>query len=261
MVEKFWKVCLKLHNNVVFHYAVSKNTWSAIHQRFVTIFLIALQLSQKRNKRKPKKKTKGAPKFRHQGWHWIDQRLSLHVGLARHGPQGEDEVFRLEVWRGTSPKKAVLFVMARFQTPSEINDFLQLCYCQFFKNHSKRPAKVVRGILVKWSIYPPGVIFRFLLWKTFIVFSKNLRKKMSAHLENTRRLVSSKLSKKSKIFQNSGEKRDISSEYVREYTMKHDLARSFQIYDFRGDKISINIWVGFRPAKYFFEIFSPQLKS
>ena len=33
------------------------------------------------------------------------------------------------------------------------------------------------------------------------------------------------------------------------------------IFDFRGDKISINIWVGFRPAKYFFEIFSPQLKS
>ena len=184
----------------------------------------------KRNKRKPKKKTKGAPKFRHQGRHWVDQRLSLHVGLARHGPQGEDEVFRLEVWRGRVPKKAVLFVMARFQTPSEINDFLQLCYCQFFKNHSKWPAKVVRGILVKWSIFPPGVIFRFLLWKMFIVFSKNLRKKMSAHLENTRRLVSSKLSKKSKIFQDSGEKRDISSEYVREYTMKHDLARSFQIW-------------------------------
>ena len=131
----------------------------------------------KRNKRKPKKKTKGAPKFRHQGRHWVDQRLSLHVGLARHGPQGEDEVFRLEVWRGRVPKKAVLFVMARFQTPSEINDFFQLCYCQFFKNHSKQPAKVVRGILVKWSIFPPGVIFRFLLWKMFIVFSKNLRKK------------------------------------------------------------------------------------
>ena len=203
-------VFFKLHNNVVFHYAMSKNTWSAIHQRFVIV--------PKRNKRKPKKKTKGAPKFRHQGRHWVDQRLSLHVGLARHGPQGEDEVFRLEVWRGRVPKKAVLFVMARFQTPSEINDFLQLCYCQFFKNHSKRPAKVVRGILVKWSIYPPGVIFRFLLWKMFIIFSKTWEK-------NVRRCP--KNLKYSKILE---KKRDISSEYVREYTMKHDLARSFQIW-------------------------------
>ena len=44
---------------------------------------------------------------------------------------------------------------------------------------------------------------------------------------------------------------------------KDDLVRSwFQIWPWPifgegGDKISKNIWVGYRPAKYFFEIFSP----
>ena len=87
-----------------------------------------------RDKRKPKKKSKGSTKLCHQGWHWVDQLLRFHLGLARHRPQGEDIVLWLEARRTWISKENVLFEMAWLQASSNIGDLLWLCYFQVSKN-------------------------------------------------------------------------------------------------------------------------------
>ena len=81
----------------------------------------------------------GSTKLCHQRWHWVDQLLRLHLGLAWHRQHGEGVVLRLEAWR-TWLSKDVLFVMTWLQASSNITDFFWLCYCQIFNNRIVLPA-------------------------------------------------------------------------------------------------------------------------
>ena len=79
-----------------------------------------------RDKRNPKKKSKGSTKLCHQGWQWVDQLLCLHPCFARHRPKGKYVVLRFEACSRTFSEQNVLFVMTRLEASSDRTYFFWL---------------------------------------------------------------------------------------------------------------------------------------
>ena len=102
-----------------------------------------------RDKGKAKKEAEYPSKLCHQWGAWVDQLLSLDLGLVRDGPEGKYWMLRFEGWRIRFSQETVFLVFARFPAPSDLKDFLRLRDFQLGKDQFIFPAEQSKYILMK----------------------------------------------------------------------------------------------------------------
>ena len=106
------------------------------------------EIVPKGDKRKAKKEAEYPSKLCHQWGAWVDQLLSLDLGLVGDGPEGKYWMLRFEGWRIRFSQETVFLVFARFPAPGYLKDFLHLWDLQLGEHWFIFPAKYSRLYLL-----------------------------------------------------------------------------------------------------------------